>query len=107
MQVSVDMSMVDLDIPFTFGNVLALAADMVTMIVLIAIATWEILLIAIPATILIQYIQVNFIGAFIRKHPEVCASIFIYVCIHAGTYDMYLHMYGVYACVCISHLQIF
>ena len=88
------MSMVDLDIPFTFGNVLALAADMVTMIVLIAIATWEILLIAIPATILIQYIQVNSIGAFLSKHPEVCASIFIYVCKHAGTYDMYLHMYA-------------
>jgi phosphoglycerol transferase MdoB-like AlkP superfamily enzyme len=59
MQVSVDLSMVDLDIPFSIGSFLALAADMVTMIILIAIATWEILLIAIPATILIQYIQVG------------------------------------------------
>lgn len=72
-RVSVDVSMLDLDIPFTFGNALALASDMVTMIILIAVATWEILLVVLPAFLLIQYMQ-NFYSTPAREMSRLNAT---------------------------------
>lgn len=54
---SVDMSVLDLDIPFCFGFVLALVFDLLCIVIVTAIATWEIILIVIPALLLIQYLQ--------------------------------------------------
>lgn len=58
LQASVDMSVLDLDIPFCFGFVLALVFDLLGIVIVTAIATWEIILVVVPALVLIQYLQV-------------------------------------------------
>ena len=52
------MSVLDLDIPFCFGFVLALIFDILGIVVVTAIATWQIILIVVPALATIQYLQV-------------------------------------------------
>lgn len=63
---SVDMSVLDLDIPFCFGFVLALVFDLLGIVIVTAIATWEIILVVVPALVLIQYLQ-NYYAAAARE----------------------------------------
>lgn len=60
---SVDMSVLDLDIPFCFGFVLALVFDLLGIVIATAIATWEIILVVIPALLLVQYLQKYYAAA--------------------------------------------
>ncbi|KAH7302714.1 hypothetical protein KP509_23G084100 [Ceratopteris richardii] len=63
---SVDMSVLDLDIPFCFGFVLALVFDLLGIVVATAVATWEIIIVVIPALLLVQYLQ-RFYAAAARE----------------------------------------
>lgn len=56
-RVSADMSVVDLDIPFCFGYVVAGLFDVTGILIVMAAVTWEILIVAIPLLIIAYRIQ--------------------------------------------------
>ena len=52
------MSVLDLDVPFCFGFVLALVFDLLGIIIVIVMASWQTILVVIPVIMIIQYLQV-------------------------------------------------
>lgn len=54
---SVDMSVIDLDIPFTCGSFLGTLFDVICIIVVTCIVTWQIIVVIIPVLLLTQYFQ--------------------------------------------------
>lgn len=57
-QASSDISVVDFDIPFSLCFVLAASVELVTTIGIMASVTWQVLFVAIFATIASKYVQV-------------------------------------------------
>ncbi|KAH7651237.1 Xenobiotic-transporting ATPase protein [Dioscorea alata] len=54
---STDMSILDFDIPYCLSFVVAGASEVVGIIVIMSTVTWQVLLVAIPVTILTLYVQ--------------------------------------------------
>lgn len=65
-RLSADLSVVDLDIPFCFGYVLAGIFDLIGILIVMAAVTWEIIIIVIPLLVLAYRIQ-NFYLASSRE----------------------------------------
>lgn len=59
MQVSSDMSIIDFDIPYSMIFALAGWIELLTTIVILAIVTWQVVIVAIPVMISVVYIQVK------------------------------------------------
>lgn len=54
---STDLSILDLDIPFCFGFVVAGSLELLGVLVVIAVVTWEILIVAVPMLYIVQKLQ--------------------------------------------------
>jgi ATP-binding cassette, subfamily C (CFTR/MRP), member 1 len=59
MQASSDMSILDYDIPYSIAFTLAGFIEVLTTIAAMASVTWQVLIVAIPVLIAVQYVQVN------------------------------------------------
>lgn len=58
LQASSDMSILDFDIPYCLSFVVAGASEVVGIIVIMSTVTWQVLIVAIPVTILTLHAQV-------------------------------------------------
>ena len=58
-QASSDLSVVDFDIPYATAYALTGAIEVVTTIIIMATVTWQVLIVAIPVTLVAMYVQVK------------------------------------------------
>ncbi|MCO5551431.1 hypothetical protein L7F22_004934 [Adiantum nelumboides] len=56
-RVSMDMSVIDLDIPFTAALVLGMGFDFVCIIIVVCKVTWQMIFVVVPALALTQFVQ--------------------------------------------------
>ncbi|MCO5563154.1 hypothetical protein L7F22_016791 [Adiantum nelumboides] len=56
-RVSMDTSVIDLDIPFTAALVLGMVFDFLCIIIVVCIVTWQMILVVVPALALTQFVQ--------------------------------------------------
>lgn len=61
-QASSDMSTLDFDIPYTLTFVISGTIEVLATLIIMTAVTWELVIIAIPAIVLIVYIQVSVRG---------------------------------------------
>lgn len=59
-QVSSDLSIVDVDVPFNLMRAVAATTIIYCNLVLLAIVTWQVLIVAIPMVLLAIHLQVNY-----------------------------------------------
>jgi hypothetical protein len=53
------MTLLDIDVPLGFGFVSTVGLEILGVIVIIAIVTWQVLFVAIPLLIVVRWLQVN------------------------------------------------
>jgi len=58
-QASSDLSILDFDIPYSMAFVTTGTIEVVTTVLVMGTVTWEVLIVAIPVTITIVYVQVS------------------------------------------------
>ena len=89
-QVSTDMSMLDVDMPFCFSFVVSGTFELLGILIVIAVITWEILIFAIPMLYIVQKLQVIcasqstyhiFKRAFCLKGDKIMQQYFVFVLI--------------------------
>ena len=64
LQESSDMSLLDVDIAWAYSLVLASGSDLIGMIFIISLVTWQVLLVFIPMLFITRWIQVRFPSAY-------------------------------------------
>ncbi|GKB77494.1 putative ribonuclease H-like domain-containing protein, partial [Tanacetum coccineum] len=65
----IDLSVLDFDIPFSFAFVVTSAIELVTVIIVMASVTWQVLIVGIFATIATKYFKYSIIAC-----PYICAT---------------------------------
>lgn len=60
LQVSVDQSVVDLDIPFRLGGFASTTIQLMGIVAVMTTVTWQVLLLVVPMAIACLWMQVNF-----------------------------------------------
>jgi hypothetical protein len=58
-QASSDLSILDFDIPYSMAFVAAGGIEVVTTVLVMGAVTWQVLVVAIPVTITMIYVQVS------------------------------------------------
>ena len=56
---SSDMTLLDIDVPIGFGVVSQVGLEIAGAIVIIAVVTYQVLIVAIPLLIVVRWLQVN------------------------------------------------
>lgn len=57
-QISSDMTMLDIDVPLGFGFVSTVGLEIAGVIVIIAVVTWEVLIVVVPLLFIVRWLQV-------------------------------------------------
>ncbi|GLT58340.1 hypothetical protein SLA2020_312400 [Shorea laevis] len=60
---STDMSVLDFDVPFSFGFMAAGATELIGAIAIVAFVTWQVLIVAIIALVAVKYIQEYYLAS--------------------------------------------
>jgi hypothetical protein len=69
LQVSVDQSVVDLDIPFRLGGFASTTIQLMGIVAVMTTVTWQVLLLVVPMAIACLWMQVNFrFSDFVISH---------------------------------------
>ena len=71
-----DMSLLDVGIAWAYNLVLSSGSDLIGMIFIISLVTWQVLLVFIPVLFITRWIQVRFPYAYVHLAFER----FIYIC---------------------------
>lgn len=69
LQVSIDQSVVDLDIPFRLGGFASTTIQLVGIVGVMTKVTWQVLLLVVPMAVACLWMQVT--GSF----PQVCGAV--------------------------------
>lgn len=59
LQASSDLSILDFDIPYSMSFVITGGVEVVTIVLVMSIVTWQVLVVAIPIAITMAYVQVS------------------------------------------------
>eukprot|EP00250_Pteridium_aquilinum_P019390 c24411_g1_i1 orf=197-4072(-) len=65
-RVSVDISVIDLDIPFSYASLLGTTCDVLSIVIVTCIVTWEMVLVIVPVLVIAQLLQ-RFYAAAARE----------------------------------------
>ena len=76
LQASSDMIFLDVDIAWDYNLILSLGTNLIGMIFIISLVTWQVLLVFIPVLFITRWIQVRFPSAYVHLAFES----FIYIC---------------------------
>ena len=59
LQISSDMTLLDIDVPLGFGFVSQVGLEIAGVIVIIAVVTYQVLIVVIPLLIVVRWLQVT------------------------------------------------
>lgn len=58
LQISADTTMLDIDVPLAFGFVSQVGLEIAGVIVIVAIVTWQVLVVVFPMLLIVRWLQV-------------------------------------------------
>ena len=73
MQASSDMSVMDFQVPYSLVFTLVSAIEVIGTVSVMAIVTWQVLIIAIPIIFVAGHVQVNLSSCF--APPQICCFV--------------------------------